>query len=254
MQGFVIQFILKVMAPLVYTQVKTLLETEFGGGTTFRARMAECPMYGRIEERVKAHLAANAAANAAADHVSTKSAHAGKGPPPVVAAAGSRAPHPSKRDGQFGREAVGPSGEYGSFTLADSDAEEPPRMKHVKSLGTLSPEAFEHGAFHHGEGGGDLGCFGRQVAAQSSPSSPLTRVKRAQSAVSLRLMVEPPPRASISFEWPVATCGPPITAFHEVTLPPVDDEEDSAIAPAPRLRPRLRPPKRMAVLPSIPSV
>ena len=30
---FVIQFILKVMSPVVYTQVKKLLETEFGGDT-----------------------------------------------------------------------------------------------------------------------------------------------------------------------------------------------------------------------------
>jgi hypothetical protein len=29
----VIQFILKVMSPVVYTQVKKLLETEFGGDT-----------------------------------------------------------------------------------------------------------------------------------------------------------------------------------------------------------------------------
>ena len=50
--GFVIQFILKVMAPVVYTQVKNLLETEFGGDTQFRERMAACPeMYGSIAAR-----------------------------------------------------------------------------------------------------------------------------------------------------------------------------------------------------------
>ena len=56
--GFVIQFILKVMAPVVYTQVKRLLETEFGGDTQFRERMAACPeMYGRIADRVQYFLA-----------------------------------------------------------------------------------------------------------------------------------------------------------------------------------------------------
>jgi hypothetical protein len=55
--GFVIQFILKVMAPVVYTQVKNLLETEFGGDTQFRERMAACPeMYGSIAARVEAFL------------------------------------------------------------------------------------------------------------------------------------------------------------------------------------------------------
>jgi len=55
--GFVIQFILKVMAPVVYSKVKELLESEFGGDTLFQKRMAETPeMYAALTERVHAYL------------------------------------------------------------------------------------------------------------------------------------------------------------------------------------------------------
>lgn len=58
MPRFVVNFILKVMAPVVYAQVKTLLESSFGGNSQFRKRMAECPqLYDTLACRVDEHVA-----------------------------------------------------------------------------------------------------------------------------------------------------------------------------------------------------
>eukprot|EP00620_Florenciella_sp_RCC1587_P024694 CAMPEP_0182564412 /NCGR_PEP_ID=MMETSP1324-20130603/6361_1 /TAXON_ID=236786 /ORGANISM="Florenciella sp., Strain RCC1587" /LENGTH=421 /DNA_ID=CAMNT_0024777873 /DNA_START=22 /DNA_END=1287 /DNA_ORIENTATION=- len=58
---FLINFILKVMAPVVYSQVKELLESSFGGNSQFRSRMEETPeMYGAIKESVEVFQSAEA--------------------------------------------------------------------------------------------------------------------------------------------------------------------------------------------------
>ena len=49
------------MAPVVYSQVKELLESSFGGNSQFRSRMEDTPeMYGAIKESVEVYQSAEA--------------------------------------------------------------------------------------------------------------------------------------------------------------------------------------------------